>query len=308
MKTKNKDIAKGLRISGIFLKLYPILMKIYKRKKKPKVSYKIKNSNENKNKYYVYLKRKDNSVLKVLILKGKNNNLKTGILWFHGGGYLTGSPEMINISMIKNIKDEATIVSPSYRLSTSFSYPSQIEDAYLTLEYILKNSEKLNIDLNNLFIGGESAGGGLALSLYLYLRKNKIDINIKGLIPLYPMINNKETLSNKDNNAPVWNKKINKYAWNLYLKDVKEIDEVAVPSLNKDYTNFPPLLTFIGTIEPFYSETKEFINKLKENNNIVYFKEYKGCFHAFDVMVPHSKSSKDAKEFFIKAFKEMNKK
>lgn len=307
MKIKYKDIAKDLRISGFFLKIYPILMTLIKRKKKPTVSYKIKKSKENKDKYYAYLKRKDGSILKVLILKGKENVDKTGVLWFHGGGYLTGFPEMISMSMVNNIKDQVTIISPSYRLSSSFSYPSQIEDAYLTLEYILSNNKKLNVNLDNLFIGGESAGGGLALSLYLYLRKNNFNIKIKGLIPLYPMINNKETNSSKNNNAPVWNEKANKHAWNLYLKDLKEIDEIAVPSLNEDFRNFPPLFTFVGTIEPFYDEVKEFVKKLKENNNIVYYKEYEGCFHAFDMMVPKSKESKDAIKFFKESFKEMNK-
>ncbi len=63
-------------------------------------------------------------------------------------------------------------------------------------------------------IGGESAGAGLTTALTI-LARDKGEINIAFQMPLYPMIDNFDTLSSKDNRSKIWNTIRNHMAWKL---------------------------------------------------------------------------------------------
>lgn len=97
-------------------------------------------------------------------------------------------------------------------------------------------------------------------------------------------------------------KKQNKKAWEIYLDGVKDINKYVLPLLENDFSCLPPCFSFVGTIDPFYEETKEYISKLKKANVEVSFKFFEGCYHAFDMMVPHAKESKEAVNLFLKSF------
>lgn len=78
-----------------------------------------------------------------------------------------------------------------------------------------------------LVVGGESAGGGLTVALCIFARDNgfnKIGIQL----PLYPMLDDRSTDSSRNNDAPVWNTKANKTAWQIYLGD-KFLNEYVSP-------------------------------------------------------------------------------
>ncbi len=290
MRINSKMIAKDLRLSGYIFKLFSI-----KNFKKAKFKNIKERKNISKKTYNVYLTRDDKTKLRVLVRKSKSN---IGILWLHGGGHVLGKPEMIYLSIVRKLFKKATIVSPDYRLNP---FPNDLEDCYLTLKWMVKNADKLNIRKDKIFVGGESAGGGLTVSLCL-LARDKKEINIAYQMPIYPMLTNKNTLSKEDNNAPIWNEKQNKKAWKIYLDGVKDINKYALPLLENDFSCLPPCFSFVGTIDPFYEETKEYISRLKKANVEVSFKFFEGCYHAFDMMVPHAKESKEAVNLFLKSF------
>lgn len=61
-------------------------------------------------------------------------------------------------------------------------------------------------------------------------------------------------------------KKQNKKAWEIYLDGVKDINKYVLPLLENDFSCLPPCFSFVGIIDPFYEETKEYISKLKKAN------------------------------------------
>ena len=163
------------------------------------------------------------------------------------------------------------------------------------------NAKDLGISPDEIVVGGDSAGGGMAVALSLYAR-DKGDIKIKCLIPMYPMIDDwMKTASMTGNKAPVWDERNNRKAWSIYLEGIPEdkVSKYAAPARETDYTNLPPTITFVGSIEPFFDETVTYVENLKKAGIKVAFKLYEGCFHAFDVMVPWSKQAKDSREFIL---------
>lgn len=251
-----------------------------------------------------YVTREDGTQLRLVICTSKSgvNPNATGLLWLHGGGYALGLPEQTFGFMDNLIADGNSVaVLPDYISASKEPYPAQLNDCYLALKWMVENAETLGINKNQIFVGGESAGGGLTAALCLYARDKK-EVNIAFQMPLYPMIDDRETESSKNNDAPVWNSKSNKAAWEMYLGDLTEIPAYAAPARASDYSNLPPACTFVGTVEPFYDETVAFVKNLRSAGVSVTFKEYEGCFHAFDMLVPSADVSKDAKAFLKSAY------
>ena len=260
-----------------------------------------------KHKDYTVNKVKINSTggkIDLLILRpitsAKPKAKTPGILWIHGGGYVTGMAGMIYMSRAIHLvkKYGAVVVTPEYRLSKEAPYPAALEDCYAALTYLKEHADELGVNDSQLMVGGESAGGGLTAALCMYAR-DKGEINIAYQMPLYPMIDNEDTDSSRDNHAPVWNTKRNRKAWKAYLRDVHgEIPPYAAPARQTDYTNLPPAYTFVGDIEPFYCETLTFVENLQKAGVEAKVDVYPGCFHAFDMLLPFLKVSKQAAKVF----------
>lgn len=229
----------------------------------------------------------------------------TGILWLHGGGYLTGMKEMVFMSraveLVKNYG--AVVISPDYTLSLEAPYPAAVNDCYGALLYLKDNAEKLGVNSNQLMVGGESAGGGLCAAVCMMAR-DRGEVNIAFQMPLYPMLDNFDTESSKDNHAKVWNTALNHLAWRLYLrKDAKsDVSPYASPSRQTDYSDLPPAYTFVGSGEPFYCETLTYIENLRNAGVQAQVDVYESDTHAFDMLTPWTDLSKKAKDSFNRHF------
>lgn len=247
--------------------------------------------------------------IKLLILKPTKNRRPReetpGILWIHGGGYITGMAEMVYISRAMALvkKFGAVVVTPEYRLSKEAPYPAALLDCYAALKYIKNNGAELGINTSQIMVGGESAGGGLAAAVCMYAR-DKGEVNIAFQMPLYPMLDDRDTPSSQNNHAPVWNTKRNHIGWKAYLGEFwkKEVPAYAAPARQTDYSNLPPAYTFVGDIEPFYWETLTYIENLKKAGVEAKADVYPNCFHAFDMLLPTKKISRKAIAEFEKNY------
>jgi acetyl esterase/lipase len=168
--------------------------------------------------------------------------------------------------------------------------------------YIKNHAKELGINPDQIMVGGESAGGGLAAAISM-LARDKGEVKIAFQMPLYPMIDNFDTESSKDNHAKVWNTRRNHQAWAVYLRRdaKKEVSPYAAPSRQTDYSNLPPAYTFVCTAEPFFCETLKYIDDLKAAGVEAKVDVYEGMYHAFDMSEPEHPTGKEA----IKNFNEM---
>ena len=228
-----------------------------------------------------------------------------GVMWIHGGGYMTGMKEMAYIGRAADlvINHGAVVIAPGYHLSLFHPYPTALNDCYAVLLYIKDHAKELGINPDQIMVGGESAGGGLTAAITM-LARDKGEVNIAFQMPLYPMIDNFDTESSKDNHAKVWNTRRNHQAWAVYLrKDAKkEVSPYAAPSRQKDYSGLPPAYTFVCTAEPFYCETIKYIDDLKAAGIEATVDIYEGMYHAFDMSEPKHPTSRKAIQKFNEYF------
>ncbi len=165
------------------------------------------------------------------------------------------------------------------------------------------HSVELGINNSQIMVGGESAGGGLCAALCMLARDRKT-VNVAFQMPLYPMLDNFDTESSYDNHGKVWNTKRNHLGWRFYLrnKSKQKISPYASPARQIDYKGLPPAYTFVGDGEPFYEETRTYINQLKKAGVEASIDVYHTDIHAFDMLRPRLPESQEAIRKFEQAF------
>jgi epsilon-lactone hydrolase len=88
------------------------------------------------------------------------------MLYLHGGAFFMGSPASYrNRAMRLSYRCHAEVFVPAYRLAPEHPYPAALDDA-LAAWKLVKNLRQGA----PLFVAGDSAGGGLSLSLLVRLR------------------------------------------------------------------------------------------------------------------------------------------
>jgi len=305
------DINKDVRFLGTVLQLFSTPSSEAAIKKLALISSKVMERFDisSLNGRKTFITRRDGSKMRVCIFNGKKSSNKTvGVLWLHGGGYAVGSPEMAKMTMAKHLvhNEDCVIVSPDYTLSAFAPYPAALMDCVTALQWMKKNREKLGINFDSFVVGGESAGGGLAAATAMFARDKKVaDICLQ--IPLYPMIDDRDTETSAHNTAPVWNTALNHAAWKMYLGDDYGTDRTvkyAAPARAEDLTGMPPAVSVVGTAEPFYAETLQYFEKLERCHIPAKLMKADGCFHAFDMMAPNAPISKKAVRFVLDAYEE----
>ena len=231
----------------------------------------------------------------------------TGILWIHGGGYISGMKEMVHMSRAVELVKRfgAVVVSPGYRLAPLSPYPAALDDCFAALLYMKTHAGELGVRDDQLMVGGESAGGGLCAALCIRARDTGA-VNVAFQMPLYPMLDDRDTETSRDNHGRVWNTWKNHLAWRCYLRgqDRAALSPCAAPARLTDCAGLPPAYTFVCDGEPFYAETVRYVERLRACGIPAGLDVYRSDMHAFDMLRPQEPLSREAARRFNERFAE----
>ncbi len=167
-------------------------------------------------------------------------------LYLHGGGYSIGSIDT-HRDLVARIVEASGMQAfvPDYRLAPEHRFPAQLEDALECYRWLLQQGYRGS----QIVIGGDSAGGGLTLSLLLALR-DAGDPLPAAAVCLSPWADLEATGGSMRSNAAfdyVGRATLLTYASRLVTsKDRK--NPLAAP-IYGDYRGLPPLLIQVGALE-----------------------------------------------------------
>ena len=73
-------------------------------------------------------------------------------------------------------------------------------------------------------------------------------VNLAFQMPLYPMLDDRDTESSRDNHGRVWNTRKNHFAWRCYLRgqDRTNLSPYAAPARLTDFSRLPPAYSPFG--------------------------------------------------------------
>ena len=227
----------------------------------------------------------ENGEISVLIFEPKNEN-KTlpAMLYFHGGGFIyKAAPYHYTLAKAYSRYARCKVIMPDYRHTPKHSYPTPFNDCVASLNWAIENADKLNINKNKIAIGGDSAGGCLAAATVLYAKNNNINICSQMLV--YPVLDcqMKTQSAKKYTDTPVWNAKLNRKMWQLYLNGISEVDEYASPSLSNDLTDMPKTYIETAEFDCLSDEGKEYAKMLSQSGCKVELFNTTSTMHGFDM-------------------------
>ena len=214
------------------------------------------------------------------------------IVYFHGGGYVLGDLGYAdNICMALVLKTGALVVSVDYRLAPEHVFPSALEDAEATVEWILQranNGTPAGYDPKRIFVMGDSAGGNLAAALCLKLKESGQGTAIKGQILLYPVIDfsSMDTDSYNRYGKDYMLSKIDmEWFRDCYLSDPADRKNPFVSvSLADDLSSLPDALIFTAEYDALRDEGKLYADLLQKAGNKVSHILMKSLTHGFLAM------------------------
>jgi epsilon-lactone hydrolase len=201
------------------------------------------------------------------------------VLYLHGGGYNAGSitshlPLTSNIALAA----KARVLAIDYRLAPERVFPAAVEDAVAAYQWLLMES----IPARQIVVAGDSAGGGLTLSLLLSLREKGLPLPAAAvcLSPWTDLTCSGESWSTNAKVDFMLKKGSTLQAAKLYAGDADLRTPLASP-LYADLAGLPPLLIQVGSEEVLLSDSTLFAEKARLAGVDVALENWKGMQHVW---------------------------
>jgi acetyl esterase/lipase len=218
------------------------------------------------------------------------------LLYFHGGGFIAGSPDIMIGWGGKLAKDVGcVIVLPTYRLAPETRWPGPIEDLYATLCWVGDNTDILRIDPARIAIGGGSAGGGHAAALALHVRKLGGPKILHQLL-MFPMLDDRPA-ANPYAGEFGWTREHDRFGWTALLgvpAGSKDVPAEAVPGRVLDLSGLPPAYIGIGALDLFVDSNLDYAKRLMHCGVPVELHVFPGGYHGFEFVAPNAAISQIA--------------
>ncbi|MBE6764490.1 MAG: alpha/beta hydrolase [Ruminococcaceae bacterium] len=218
------------------------------------------------------------------------------VLYLHGGAYIGGDETISYTASRLASALGMRVLAVDYRLAPKDPFPAAQHDA-LAAYYWLRSQGALE---DNITIVGDSAGGGLALSLAMLLRDNGEQLP-SSLVLFSPWTDlTCSGLSYGFARDPALRRNALKFAAKKYAGG-RKLDEPYISPLFGDAQGLPPTLIFAGTRELLLSDSVELARNLNRENVSGEIHIYNGMFHDFPLIMyflPETRSTmKIAKKF-----------
>lgn len=241
----------------------------------------------------------------LLYLPRRSKALRGAVLHIHGGGYISGAPEMAAASNLAFAEALGVVVlSVDYRLAPATKYPGAVEDCHAALGWLHQHSGDLAIDPQRVAVSGESAGGGLAAALALMARdRGSYPIAFQHLI--YPMIDDRTAVD--QDLSPfagqfVWTQASNLLGWTALLDCPPGSDQVpcyAAAARADDLTGLPPTFIACGALDLFVDESIDFARRLIRSGVPTELHVYPGAPHGFQFVQKSRVTQQAARDSFL---------
>jgi acetyl esterase/lipase len=170
------------------------------------------------------------------------------ILYFHGGGWVYGSPETaLSVTGHLVAKTGFGAYSVEYRLAPEHPFPAAIEDTLSAYRALLDSGQ----DPSAIVFAGDSAGGGLTVTTCLAVRDAGLPLPAAVVMfsPGLDATRTGESMDTKEGTDPILTRKSVEHTGAMYLAGQDPHQPMLSPAVLADLTGFPPMLVQVGTNE-----------------------------------------------------------
>lgn len=215
---------------------------------------------------------------KIFIIKPKTEQLsKKVILYFHGGAYVAEATTLHWDFLEKLANDtKSTIVMPDYPLTPKYTY----KDVFNMVEPLYKEIIS-KVDVKNLVMMGDSAGGGITLALAEKISQNNIQLPSKTILisPWLDVTLTNEKIKEVQKNDKDLNKEKLLIAGISYARDEEGMKSYLVNLINGPLSKLKNVIIYTGTYDILNLDTHLLQEKAKKEGIDIQIKEYEQAPH-----------------------------
>lgn len=227
------------------------------------------------------------------------------LLFFHGGGWVTGDIESYTpaCSTMADLTG-CVVASVDYRLAPEHPFPAGLDDCYRVTRVLLEDPGRAGIaDAGKIVLMGDSAGGNLA-AVVSQLLHERGQLRISRQILLYPVTyweHDPETspfasVRNHGEDYRLTNTEVRDYI-ELYVPDPQQRrDPRVAPLLAKDLEGQPKTLLITAELDLLRDEGEAYGHALEQAGNAVRIHRVDGALHGFIALPRFSRSLREAYE------------
>ena len=204
------------------------------------------------------------------------------LVYMHGGGWIMGdlnSHDAVGVDLA--LQTGAVVFTLDYGLAPENPYPVALNQCHWVFHHLREQAVEWKIDPAALAIGGDSAGGNLALAICLKTRAEGAVLPRAQLL-IYPCVSKDLDSPSyvEHENAPFLDKRGMVWIWNTYLSRPEDWhDPLALPMLEESFAGLPPALVFTVAIDPLAWEGAALAQRFVEEGVPVYYFRAEGLIH-----------------------------
>ena len=240
--------------------------------------------------------------------KWENNHESPIIFFFHGGGFVMGDLDTHDFTCRSIcIESQMIVCAVDYSLSPEYKFPYAVKEVKDVINNLPQLKNEFSIDIKNVFVCGDSAGGNLATILAINSAQKNV-LPIRGQILIYPCVDLTLTMRSMDIylDGMTLTYDTMKYFINHYLNDKSEaLNWEASPLYTKNLMNLPETYIFAAGLDPLLDEGLAYKKRLEYFGNKVTYKLYPGQIHGFLSNSKHFPKAHDCIKEIGKAVKLM---
>jgi monoterpene epsilon-lactone hydrolase len=222
------------------------------------------------------------------------------ILYIHGGGYVMGSVNTHRalIARIARASGYRTLAI-NYRKAPEFQFPAALDDVFSTYQQLVHDGYE------NIFVMGDSAGGGLSLSLIQMVHKFRLP-KISGAVLLSPWTDltlTGDSMETKKNVDPM----VQPYLVKLFVERYcgnQDVKNPLISPLFANFNDFPPIYIQVGDNETLLDDSTRLARKLYDANIDVTLDIYPEMMHVwqfFGGLMPEANKAIEQIGNFVKS-------
>lgn len=194
----------------------------------------------------------------------QKNSVDTVILYLHGGGFVFTTTGHFRDSLNRVVGcTGAHVIAPNFSRPPEHKFPVARDECVEIYRWLC---ERFHNPSRQIFIAGDSAGGGLTVSVTAEIRDRGL-ARPAGCILISPWVNyadpcNGESMTKNvefDYIVPDLSLEISKSYCDLSKNTLKEISPC-----NLNLENFPPVCMFVGECEILRDQQDEFAKRLRD--------------------------------------------
>ncbi|MCX5009814.1 alpha/beta hydrolase [Streptomyces sp. NBC_00555] len=213
------------------------------------------------------------------------------VVFFHGGGWLTGDLDTHDDVTRRMCRDVHTVVvAVDYRLAPEHPFPAAYDDCLAAARHVADHIDEYGGRRDRLAVAGDSAGGNLAAAVALTFRDE--DRPLAAQLLVYPATDFAGDYPSRAENAT---------GYVLGTRDVLDLqhlyagDDPAVrnsfqvsPLRAESFTGLAPAVIGTAQYDPLRDEGNAYAERLENAGVDVFARTYDGLIHTFLNLFPIS--------------------